>query len=118
VVVCLELIEHLHDYGGFVASLSRWAPRAILSTPNKRGEALRAVARTPAFEHHVREWTAGEFYWVLRAFYRQVELYTLPRQAQQLRRAARDPAYRPILAPCGPLSTGESLLAVCSDARG
>jgi hypothetical protein len=26
----------------------------------------------------VREWTAGEFYWVLRAFYNDVTLYSMP----------------------------------------
>ena len=32
----------------------------------------------PPYYQHVREWTAGEFYWVLRLFYERVTLFAMP----------------------------------------
>jgi 2-polyprenyl-3-methyl-5-hydroxy-6-metoxy-1,4-benzoquinol methylase len=112
-VVALEVIEHLADYGRFLRDLVRVAPMAILSTPNKQADPFQAVARTPPFSQHVREWNAGEFYWVLRAFYGEVELFTIPDQAAHVRRLARDPDYVPPVVPCTDLSCDAPLLARC-----
>lgn len=66
VVVALELIEHVNAFGPFLKSM---APVAILSTPNKLRDAFSAVRTVPDYDEHLRGWTAGEFYWVLKAFW-------------------------------------------------
>jgi 2-polyprenyl-3-methyl-5-hydroxy-6-metoxy-1,4-benzoquinol methylase len=117
VVVALEVIEHLTDYRRFLRDLVRVAPMAILSTPNKQADPFQSVARTPAFSQHVREWNAGEFYWVLRGFYAQVELFTILDQAVHVRRLRTDPDYVPPVVPCTDLSSEAPLLARCRRGR-
>lgn len=113
-VLALEVIEHIDAYGSFLRSLAAVAPRAILSTPNRNRDAFASVARTPEFSEHVREWTAGEFFWVLRAFYSTVELFTVPQMDDQVERLRADPSYRPQIMPCTDLTTEAALLARCS----
>jgi len=115
--VALEVIEHLFDFAGFLSALSRVAPRALISTPNKNRFPFTAIANTPAYSEHVREWTAGEFFWVLRCFYDKVELFTLPRFAGQVRAFAKDAGYVPEIKKCGVLEREEPLIAVCSRPR-
>ncbi len=55
----------------------------------------------PRYEQHVREWTAGEFHWVLRSFYAEVRIYAMP------------DVYSPVTQEIGPLSTMTPLIAVC-----
>lgn len=112
--VAVEVIEHIADFPAFLKSVARLAPRAIITTPNKNGSALGSVASTPAYSGHVREWTAGEFYWVLRAFYDDVQLFTLPRLSRQLARFKMHPQHPPEVAPCGPLCREPVLIACCS----
>jgi len=78
-VVSIEVIEHVADYFAFLDTVARLAPRALLTTPNKLSK-YKPGNRTgpPSYDYHVREWTAGEFYWILRGFYRQVSLYAMP----------------------------------------
>jgi 2-polyprenyl-3-methyl-5-hydroxy-6-metoxy-1,4-benzoquinol methylase len=76
--VAIDLIEHIQDYASFLRSVAQLAPRAILTTPNKGRDSQSAGASPPEYYKHVRAWTAGEFYWVLKAFYRTVELYGMP----------------------------------------
>ena len=113
VVVALEVIEHIDAYGPFLRDLTRVAPRAILTTPNKFRTALDSVADTPAFDQHVREWSAGEFLWVLRAFYAEVELYTVPNMPRQIAALQRDSTYQPTMQPCGVHSRQWCLIANC-----
>jgi hypothetical protein len=77
-VVAIELIEHIKDYSTFLMDLSRVAPRAIITTPNKNRDEQSGKVSPPKYYQHVREWTAGEFYWVLKVFYKDVELYAMP----------------------------------------
>jgi spore maturation protein CgeB len=101
-VVSIEVIEHIQDFRAFLELCCRLAPNAILTTPNKsREKNHRVVSGPPINSLHVREWTAGEFYWILRAFYKQVELYSMP-----------DP-YIPSIVPVNVSSTMTPLLAVC-----
>jgi 2-polyprenyl-3-methyl-5-hydroxy-6-metoxy-1,4-benzoquinol methylase len=115
VVVAVEVIEHLADYGVFLRDVGRVAPEAFLTTPNKGCDPFQSLARMPAFSEHVREWNAGEFYWVLRAFFGSVELYTLPGLAEQVAALRADAAYTPIIVPCSDLATTASLIAWCRD---
>ena len=112
--VAIEVIEHVADYGSLLRALTRVAPRAILTTPNKLRTPLDSVAPTPAFDQHVREWSAGEFLWVLRAFYEDVQLYTVPRMKRQIAALRRDASYEPTIERCGPHARTWSLIAVCS----
>lgn len=102
-VVAIDVIEHVHDFPGFLRDCCRLAPRAILTTPNKWRDALSDTAGPPAYYQHVREWTAGEFYWVLRTFYRDVALYAMP------------DVYVPEYQEINVQSTMTPLIAVCSD---
>jgi 2-polyprenyl-3-methyl-5-hydroxy-6-metoxy-1,4-benzoquinol methylase len=114
-VVAIEVIEHIADFGAFLSAATRVAPAGILTTPNKCSDPFRSIARTPAYAEHVREWTAGEFYWVLRAFYSDVELFTVPDAARQASALQRDYTYVPCLVPCSDLSCAEPLLALCQN---
>lgn len=102
-VVCVEVIEHVKDYPNFLNSLSSLANRAIITTPNKARDFESYTANSPKYDQHVREWTAGEFYWVLRTFYDKVSLYSMP-----------DP-YEPEVRKIGILSKMTPLIAVCEN---
>jgi len=77
-LVSVDVVEHVEDLHSFLSFCSGLAPRAILTTPN------RAVVRRPddtgppAYPPHVREFDAGEFYWILRLAYGDVRLYHMP----------------------------------------
>jgi len=77
-VVAVEVVEHIAEYHSFLESCTTLAPRAIITTPNKNRSRQSAVASPPALYKHVREWTAGELYWVLKTYYRSVKLYSMP----------------------------------------
>jgi hypothetical protein len=77
-VVAVEVVEHIVEYHRFLESCIILAPRAIITTPNKNRSSQTAVASPPVYQYHVREWTAGEFYWVLKTFYNSVKLYSMP----------------------------------------
>jgi 2-polyprenyl-3-methyl-5-hydroxy-6-metoxy-1,4-benzoquinol methylase len=113
-VVAIEVVEHIFDFAGFLRGLAKVAPRAIVSTPNKNRSPFTAIANTPAYGEHVREWTAGEFYWVLRCFYDQVELHTLPNFQKQVSAYVSDSSFKPTLRKCSVLEKEVPLIAVCS----
>ncbi|HUW55890.1 MAG TPA: methyltransferase domain-containing protein [Planctomycetota bacterium] len=77
-VVAVEVIEHVADFVGFLRTCCSLAPRALITTPNRTRGPKFDVPGPPPVAKHVREWTAGEFYWVLRTFYRTVKLYAMP----------------------------------------
>lgn len=116
VIVAVEVIEHIHDYGVVLRQCTRVADELIISTPNRQRSAFTSLDRTPAYSEHVREWNAGEFLWVLRAFYRHVQLFTLPDLARQAERLREDVAWQPVIARCSDLTCEPSLIAVCSGA--
>lgn len=99
--VCVDVIEHIKDYGNFLKEFSLLAERAIITTPNKDRNFRSAIAVTPEYYQHCREWNAGEFYWVLKCFYKQVELYAMP------------DVYIPETVKIGLMSTLTPLIAVC-----
>lgn len=62
----------------FLAELAALAPRAVIAT-NNRAYAHRLFAEPDRAAASSRaRFDAGELYWVLRAFYREVDLYGLP----------------------------------------
>lgn len=72
--VAVAVIEHVEDFRGFLRTCIALAPRLLVTAPNR----ARSPDTDAIGERHVREWTAGEFYWVLRCFYSRVDLYALP----------------------------------------
>lgn len=113
VVVALEVIEHIGDYGAVLRECARVADELIISTPNRQRSAFASVDRSPAYSEHVREWNAGEFLWVLRAFYREVQLFTIPELGKQAQRLQNDETCRPAIASCSDLTCEQSLIAMC-----
>jgi len=104
-LVSVEVIEHVADYPGFLGVCSGLAPRALITTPNRKRNAAADHAGPPVYEQHVREWSAGEFYWVLRSFYREVKLYALRDDYQtELCPVDVDTTLTPLIADCrGPM---------------
>lgn len=99
--LAVDVIEHIADFSEFLRDFSKLADRAVLTTPNKDRDFNSSLATTPEYYQHVREWDAGEFYWILKNYYREVELYSMPDQF--------DPRIKRI----GLLSTLTPLIAVC-----
>lgn len=112
-VVAIELIEHVWDFQAILYQLSRVAPTAIITTPNKNRSAMDSIANSPEYKEHVREWTAGEFYWVLRVFYATVELYTIPGFKAEVARFKQDAGSIASLERCSVLEHSEPLIALC-----
>ncbi|GAB5536018.1 MAG: hypothetical protein Rubg2KO_22670 [Rubricoccaceae bacterium] len=115
--MAFEVVEHVDNYPTFLRELARIAPSSILSTPNKARSAFDEIASPPAFRQHVREWTAGEFYWVLRCFWDEVELWTIPDIQTHMKRLAADSAYQPPIERQGLLSRDQVMIAVCRRPR-
>jgi len=113
IVAAIEVIEHVFDFPAFLRGLARVAPVAIVTTPNKNRSPMDSIANTPEYSGHVREWTSGEFFWVLRAVYSDVVLYTIPEFKNEVERYKRNPNAMPPLARCSVLEQSEPLLAVC-----
>lgn len=99
--VCVDVIEHINDYGKFLGEFSLLADRAIITTPNKDRSLSTSLATTPDYHQHCREWNTGEFYWVLRTFYKNVELFAMP------------DVFVPKTEKIGLMSTLTPLIAVC-----
>lgn len=78
IVVSIDVIEHIKDFSSFLWQIKRLAPKLIITTPNKRRSHINNSIGPPTYHQHVREWNAGEFYWVLRSFYKNVILLGLP----------------------------------------
>jgi 2-polyprenyl-3-methyl-5-hydroxy-6-metoxy-1,4-benzoquinol methylase len=113
-VVAIEVIEHIDRFGPLLHELSRVADSAIITTPNKHCDPFRSADRMPAFSEHVREWSAGEFLWVLRAFYTSVDLFTVPDLPGQITALQSEPGYLPVVTRCSDLSCNEPMIATCS----
>lgn len=116
-VVALEVVEHIFDYPAFLESMSYVAPKAMISTPNKNRSPFTSIANTPAYDEHVREWTSGELFWVLRCFWDKVQLYTLPNFQTQVADYQENLGYSPIIKECSVLDREEPMIAICSAPR-
>ena len=96
-VVCLEVIEHLKDWMSVLSFLDRLtSPNTVvfISSPNRNAPEL--GKQTPINEHHVREWTVGEFYDVLTAHYKSVTFW----KHDLSEKVDLDTTTTPILAEC------------------
>jgi 2-polyprenyl-3-methyl-5-hydroxy-6-metoxy-1,4-benzoquinol methylase len=99
--VAIEVVEHIKDYPSFLKLLGRLADTSIITTPNRSRSAADNHSGPPNYFKHVREWSAGEFYWVLRSFWRSVDLYAVPSdQLPEVRRVSVDTRLSPLIAIC------------------
>ena len=74
--VSVDVIEHVADYKSFLDEFVQLADKAVISTPNRdrpSGQIYR-----PRYKMHVQEFDAGELYFILKMYYRKVELYSAP----------------------------------------
>jgi 2-polyprenyl-3-methyl-5-hydroxy-6-metoxy-1,4-benzoquinol methylase len=78
--ILVDVIEHVDDYGRFLSDFSSLADKAVITTPNKDRTLNASLAKSPEYYQHVREWNAGEFYWVLKVFYKKIDLYAMPNE--------------------------------------
>jgi hypothetical protein len=102
-VVAVDVIEHIEHFSDFIRICCHLADRAVLTTPNKQRDHGSDSAGPPAYYQHVREWSAGEFYWILKSFYKNVSLYAMP------------DVYVPEICPVDVKSKLTPLIAECSD---
>lgn len=99
--VSIEVVEHVADYRSFLEELSSLAPRVILTTPNRNRDEAARQAMPPLYYQHVREWTAGEFYWVLRTFFSAVEMFAQEHDhSATTERVGLDTQKSPLIAVC------------------
>ena len=100
-LVSIDVIEHVGEVRDFLAFCSKLSQRAIFTTPNREIIAGEANMGPPEYAPHVRELTAGEFYWMLKQYYREVFLYHMP------------DVYVPWLEPMTITTKGTPLIAEC-----
>ncbi len=99
--LAIDVLDGSDDFPGFLAELSRLSERAVVTVTNRSRSHEALVARRPIDRHHVRAWTAGELYWVLRGFYRAVDLYGMPDpHVPQLQRVGQFSELSPLIAVC------------------
>lgn len=99
-LVTIDVIEHIADYHDFLSQCSKISERAIITTPNRFRNNYNDIK--PQYIQHVREWSAGEFYWILKNYWSKVELFSRP-----------DP-YVPLCVSIDINSKMLDLIAVCS----
>ncbi len=102
-LVSVEVIEHVHELPDYLDLCSQLAPRAIYTTPNRVQKHGRDHWGPPVYPPHVREFTPGELFWMLKLYYRSVRLFHLP-----------DP-HVPWLAPMTLANQGTPIIAECRD---
>lgn len=116
-VVTLEVIEHIHDYPGFLLELARVAPKAIISTPNKLRNWYDSIANSPGFEEHVREFSTEAFFWVLRCYWDDVKIYSVPDLEKQMENLRDNPRYQTKTVLAGLHCRDRCMFAICSSPR-
>jgi spore maturation protein CgeB len=100
-LVSVEVIEHIADLKDFLGFCASLAPRAIFTTPNRAVIHDPEEIGPPAYPPHVREFTPGEIYWILKFYYKDVFLYYMP------------DVYVPWLAPMTITTQGTPIIAEC-----
>lgn len=99
--LAIGVLDTTADFADCLRAFARLSERAVFTVTNRARSHEALTSPRPSDPHHVREWTAGEYYWVLRAFYRVVDLYAMP-----------DP-HVPDLERVGLFSEMSPLIAVC-----
>lgn len=100
-LVSVDVIEHVKDLPEFFRLCCRLASRAIFTTPNRESHRGPQHIGPPPYAVHVREFDPGEFYWVLKQYYKEVYLYHMP------------DVFVPWLEPMTTASKGTPIIAEC-----
>lgn len=97
--VSIDVIEHVADYKSFLDEFVMLADKAVIATPNRDRDFTQI--RRASYKYHVQEFNAGEFFFILKMYYRKVVLYSAP------------DIYKTDLVPVGLYSTYHKLFAYC-----
>jgi len=100
-LVSLDVFEHVADMRGFLSFCRQKAPRAIFSTPNRVVVRSAQDIGPPTYPPHVREFSPGEIYWILKQYYSEIFLYCMP------------DVYVPWLVPMDIATPGTPIIAEC-----
>lgn len=99
--LAIGVIDGQPNYSEFLLGLAQLADRVIVTASNKARDHQSLMAPGPTDRERIREWTSGEFYWVLKSHFGVVKLYAMP-----------DPIV-PCTVEIGPLSEMSPVIAVC-----
>lgn len=97
--VTIDVIEHVEDYKGFLDEFVQLADKAVISTPNRDRPSGQIYG--PRYHCHVQEFDAGEFFFILKMYYKKVELFSAP------------DVMKPNIVPVGLYSSYDKLFAYC-----
>lgn len=101
--ISIDVIEHIKDYKSFLDEFVQLSDYAIITTPNRDRYHKKEEIVAPPYKYHTHEFNAGELYFILKMYYKDVKLYSLP-----------DPL-KPEIVEVGIYSSYEKLIAVCKN---
>lgn len=101
--ISIDVIEHIKDYKAFLDEFIQLSDYAIVATPNRDRYYKKEDIIAPPYKYHTHEFNAGELYFILKMYYKEVKLYSLP-----------DPLKSKIVE-VGIYSSYEKLIAVCKN---
>ena len=101
--ISIDVIEHIKDYKAFLDAFVQLSDYAIIATPNRDRYSDKDSLIKPPYIYHTQEFNAGELYFILKMYYKDVKLYSLP-----------DPL-KPKIVEVGIYSSYEKLIAVCKN---
>jgi len=73
--VTVDVIEHLSNYKKFLEEFFNLSDRAVIATPNRDRWISITLVDTSPYKYHVQEFDAGELYFILKMYYRKVQIY-------------------------------------------
>lgn len=76
--ITIDVIEHIKDYKSFLDEFSMLSDKAIITTPNRDRYFKKSDLITPPYIYHTQEFNAGEFYFILKMYYQNVKMYSIP----------------------------------------
>lgn len=84
IALSIDVIEHLADYKSFLDEISQLSNVAIISTPNRDSHDNWDDIVRPWYKYHVQEFNPGEMFFILKMYYKTVDMYTLNYQNGEL----------------------------------
>ena len=103
IAVSIDVIEHISNYKAFLDDFVKLASKAVITTPNRDRCYKKIYLERPPSGKHVLEFNAGEFYFILKMYYKKVTLFS-----------HKDP-YDTELIRVGIYSCRDKLIALCEN---
>ena len=75
--VCIDVIEHIKNYKAFLDEFVLLSDRAVITTPNRDRYVEMEDLEKPPYLHHTHEWNVGEFYFILKMYYKYVYVFSI-----------------------------------------